>query len=206
MTENSIQQKTCTKCKITKNLDAFSSNGKYLHSWCKKCSNDQRRIERGFIPVALRANTLIFTPTKEKFFLASFEKTETCWNWTGTITKRGYGYATINGRRIHAHRLSYFYHYGELPEGLVVCHTCDNPKCVNPDHLFLGTQADNMQDKVNKNRHLFGEKHGMSKLTEKDVLFIRSLEKPNYAQLGRQYNVCPETIAHAYKRETWTYL
>ncbi len=94
-------------------------------------------------------------------------KTESCWIWTGNRDKDGYGNIG-NGPRdsyklIRAHRLSYALHKGEVPDNLFVCHTCDKPYCVNPDHLFLGTAKDNENDKVNKGRQAKGERNGNSK-------------------------------------------
>ena len=99
-----------------------------------------------------------------------------CWVWTGGLYEGGYGnFLYYTGKNIGAHRYSWIYHYGEIPQGLQVLHKCDNPPCVNPEHLFLGTHQDNMDDMMAKDRqqHSHGEDHYNSRLTLKQVTDIR---------------------------------
>lgn len=88
----------------------------------------------------------------EERFWSKVEKTEACWNWVGATSRRGYGAMNIDNRTLQTHRVVYELTYGTIPAGLCVCHHCDNPRCVRPDHLFLGTHADNMHDMVRKGR------------------------------------------------------
>lgn len=106
-----------------------------------------------------------------KRFWSHVEKTDGCWNWR---TRRGlapyaYGQARLFRRPLGAHRLSYMMHVGEVPQGLQVCHRCDNPRCVRPDHLFLGTIGDNMRDRTAKGRQARGQTHGWALHPERVV-------------------------------------
>ena len=86
-------------------------------------------------------------------FWAKVIKSDGCWVWTGSTGPGGYGLFTVNGFTHKAHRLSYFLEYGPIPDKLLVCHRCDNRLCPRPDHLFLGTNQDNMNDMLSKGRH-----------------------------------------------------
>ena len=112
-------------------------------------------------------------------FFSHVNKTDSCWIWAGSKTNLGYGriYDGSNGKRYVAHRLMWELTYGKIPDGMYICHTCDNKLCVNPDHLFLGTQKDNMEDCVNKGRFAdkSNENNGRCKISNGDVIKMRSL-------------------------------
>lgn len=90
--------------------------------------------------------------TKESFLKKLRIKDSGCWDFKGAINATGYGVVGFNGKVMQAHRLSWFLHNGEIPDGLLVCHRCDNRRCCNPDHLFIGTHKDNTQDMILKGR------------------------------------------------------
>lgn len=130
----------------------------------------------------------------EKRFWDKVTKTETCWVWTGCIVRR-YGGFQIKGKLVKAHRMAWILAFGEIPFDVIVCHHCDNPLCVRPDHLFLGTHKTNAEDRERKGRGnpQKGERNGSAKLTEKQVRNLRHLRKTkgiSYAKLGRLFGIC----------------
>ena len=143
----------------------------------------------------------------ERFFSKIEKKSsEECWCWTGLKNTKGYGQITINSKKYIAHRVSWVLYNGAIPEGLLVCHTCDNRLCLNPMHLFLGTNKDNMRDMVEKGRSGAGEKHGNHKLTEKEVIEIREKYIPyKYTQskLAKEYCVTQAAIYYILKYINW---
>jgi len=132
-----------------------------------------------------------------------------CWEWQGCINKKGYGTFWRKGSKV-AHRVSYILYKGGIPDGMHVCHSCDNRKCVNPDHLWLGTNYDNVKDRHEKGRSSScrGENCHLSKLNWEDVNRIRGLyeEGFNLASLGKMFNVSYQNIGHIVRRETWNHV
>lgn len=96
-----------------------------------------------------------------------------CWNWKKALGSGGYGVTWYNGKTVYAHRMSYFAFNGDFDPNFLVLHSCDNPSCVNPKHLILGSDQDNSSDMVNKNRSAKGSKNGLAKLTEDMIPTIR---------------------------------
>lgn len=132
-----------------------------------------------------------------------------CWEWTGSALKKGYGQFALKGKMWTTHRLSYTITNGNIPDGLYVCHSCDNPKCCRPEHLFLGTHLDNMKDRDVKQRTLRGEQNGFSKLTVQQVLEIRDLyatTKISKKKLALKYNVSPYPIGEIINRRSWKHV
>lgn len=123
---------------------------------------------------------------KVEEFHKKYKKTPYCWIWTGSLKPDGYGCLYYEGKMWIAHRVSYIIHKGKIPKGMFVLHKCDNPSCVNPKHLFIGTNKDNLHDMVMKDRGIF-------KLSVEDVLDIRR-SKMSYLWLAKKYNVHSVTI------------
>jgi hypothetical protein len=132
-------------------------------------------------------------------FMRSVIKTESCWIWNGTRQHTGYGQFKISGKTFRAHRVSYEHFTGRIPDKLLVRHTCDTPLCVNPAHLVLGTDLDNMTDKVERGRVPRGTSHYLSKLTDAQIEEIRQLYVSGDKQfsqpaLARKYGVNHTTL------------
>ncbi len=130
-----------------------------------------------------------------------------CWIWTGTTTVRGYGQIISNNRKYYAHRASYEVFIGPIPDGMYVCHACDNVYCVNPAHLFLGTQKQNLEDMARKKRSTWGEKNPMAKLTSSDAKKIKELAQSGLTtkQLSKQFNVSTSNISAILRKERWNH-
>lgn len=131
-----------------------------------------------------------------------------CILWTGAKNSRtGYGRLRYDGGRMLAHRVAYTLKFGPIPEGMQVLHKCDNPYCVAPDHLFLGTNADNVADKVSKGRQArnFGEKHPSAKFTE-DVIRVIRADNRLHKVIAREYGCCRSTISYIKAKKLWPHV
>lgn len=125
-----------------------------------------------------------------------------CWTWTGSTSARGYGQTSFGGFSMFAHRVSWMIHFGPIPADMYVLHRCDNPPCINPNHLFLGTNQDNYDDRDAKGRVAHGERAAKAKLTAAQVMDIRASDEPD-SVLGRRYGVYASTIRCARDGTKW---
>lgn len=138
-----------------------------------------------------------------------------CWLWVGGVRKKTrsnnkeYGDFWLNGKRALAHRASWLLHKGDIPAGQIICHSCDTPLCVNPDHLWIGTQADNMKDAWSKgrgkNNSKQGERHKLSKLSERMVNDIKESALSG-VELAKRFGVSPSTISMIRTGRNWRHL
>jgi hypothetical protein len=149
------------------------------------------------------ANTYRITVKRQENFWERVQKTPTCWLWTAGTDKDGYGKL----RRTKAHRIAWEMQYGPIPEGLMVCHHCDNPRCVRHDHLFLGTNSDNQRDAIQKGRKVIlrGEACSWARLQSTDIVPIFELAIQGISQrvIAQAYGVSQTSISDVLRRKRW---
>ena len=140
-------------------------------------------------------------------FWEKVNKTADCWTWQGGRRGQGYGVFWIHGAYKPVHRFSWELHYGPIPEAMLVCHHCDNPSCVRPDHLFLGTPQDNMDDMWNKERGNppQGERSGFARITQSTARQILALAGSGLTRkaVANQFKVDPSLVSRIWARRIW---
>jgi hypothetical protein len=134
-----------------------------------------------------------------------------CWEWAACTNPKGYGQFRWDGMMRQAHRMAWQIVHGPIPEGMCVCHTCDNPACVNPEHLFIGTVADNNNDRDAKGRTVFmsGEDNGMTKLNREQVAEIKRMGEAMHhgqAEIASRYGVTRYAICDIARGRTWRHV
>ena len=167
----------------------------------------------------------VLRPVEQRFWI-KVHKSDGCWLWTACVNNMGYGEFRISKGSQgleYAHRFSWTLHNGPIPDGMKVLHKCDTPRCVRPDHLFLGSQKDNIHDCIGKGRnpvltvgHLGskGEKHGMSKLTQEQIIDIRQryvggvnqFNPSNRRKLAEEFGIKPNHVWQIYTRKVWKHI
>ena len=138
-------------------------------------------------------------------FAEKFRVTPGCWVWTAALGNSGYGHFWSGTGPIPAHRMSYMLYKGEIGEGLSVLHRCDNRLCVNPDHLFLGTNKENTADMVSKDRQAKGSRLGAAKLNEAQIASIRADER-SQRKIASEYGVSHTTIGQIKNNQLWRHV
>jgi hypothetical protein len=142
-------------------------------------------------------------------FWSHVKKTGGCWLWMGAKYRNGYGvFGWRNKRNITAHRAAYVLTHGGIPDGMDICHTCDNRGCVNPSHLWAGTPTDNMRDCKKKGRTARGERNGQAKITEREMCLIRSERARGVllTDLATKYKLTFQQISSIANRKTWKHI
>ena len=146
---------------------------------------------------------------QERFFRYA-EKSDGCWNWSGYKDKDGYGTITVKGKNgkngpIRAHRFSLMVHGREVQNDDLVLHRCNNPSCVNPDHLYIGDHKQNMQDRIDFRGDWKGEKHFNAKITEETVMAILAFDGPAY-KAAEQYEISASQARNIRRGAQWRHV
>lgn len=187
------------KCNVC-NQNKFTNNFSISHSICKICRAKDARERRKW-----KLEDFDFSSIASRFW-EKVKKTDSCWLWMAGTNKYGYGKFFINGKDTGSHRISYMLSFGFVSKNVFICHTCDNPPCVKLDHLFLSTPQGNMDDKVKKRRHMYGNNHTNAKITKEDVRVIKRrylTEKISQSKLGEEYGVHQAHISKILCGKVW---
>lgn len=182
----------------------------------KKCCDCGKGIWKPWQRCLPCASIFKRIPVVKRLF-RKVKKTKSCWLWTGSVTRSGYGYLGIGGRFAKSqgvHRISWTIRNGTIPDGKWILHKCDIKKCVNPKHLYVGTHKDNVLDAVKRKRYLSGERNPSSRLSSKNVEYIRKnyikgtgrSDPGNRLILQRKFGISLTHIGRILRRERWGHL
>lgn len=181
-------------CGADHQADAYHlRSGKIVSCGCQGRENRRLAVERWA------------SETLAERFWKLVDKSAECWLWKGSRYEAGYGRLTFRYENMQAHRVSYELAFGVAPGEMLVCHRCDNPPCVRPDHLFLGTAKDNTQDAIAKGRMAIGSANPRAKLIETQVAAIRR-QGGSVPALAVDYGVSERTIVGILEGETWRHV
>lgn len=200
-----LPDKICPNCSKSFNRDLNKSIGDFRkRKFCSfKCATSFNSGE----------NHARYKSIKDKLEGNVVKSESGCWEWVGT--KRGsssgvhYGGTNIGRKSVLAHRASYEFYIGVIPENMLVCHKCDNPKCINPDHLFLGTRLDNAKDMANKHRGTCGEKSSNSKLSNTksfEIIFAAKNKNMKQKEIAYVFGISEKTVNKLFNRKSWKHL
>lgn len=173
------------------------------------CQKHYVKFKKYGDPLGFHPKRPLMERFEEKVELVPFSA---CHWWAGAQQPQGYGQIRIDGESPGAHRVAYELYIGPIPEhdsshGMCVCHSCDNPSCVNPAHLYLGTNKDNMDDRDRKGRQQKGERHYLAKLTVKNVLEIRKMAgSQTLSYIANIFGVGQTAISYVISRKTWKHV
>lgn len=194
----------CSRCRQEKPLAAFHKSKHHARghrSECKTCRKNAALPTRQPFPKTLQEAVMRWVNPEST-------NASICWLWEGATNANGYGKLMFRQTSWLAHRASYTVFIEPIPDGLEILHKCDNRPCVNPAHLFLGTQPENIKDAVNKDRHARGIRHASSRLMDADIIRIRDLYEKGITakELSMLYHVKQPHIYNIVNRKKWKHI
>ena len=201
MPQQRITPRICERCGVQFLVRAYEIKRGKGRFCSKHCSVIDARAQRPQPSLLIRFQQ----------YVPDVDELDDCWFWLGPQGHSGYGKLSKGKRgegQIGAHRLAWILTFGPIPDGLVVCHKCDNPPCVNPLHLFLGTHSDNRADCVAKNRHVFGERHPKALLTTDQVRQIRERDSHGETEsmLAASFGIGRTEVRRINARLRWSHV
>lgn len=147
------------------------------------------------------------TPLPERLLAKAVKRDNGCWEWVGHTRLDGYGLIWRGGKAVRAHRVSYELFCGDIADEDVICHRCDNPRCINPSHLFKGTRLTNNQDAAAKGRQARGERNGHAKLTSDDIAAIRAMRGVAPQQeIAQKFGIHQGSVSQIQTGRRWKHL
>ena len=188
--------KNCAECGLSFTKDPRNTH-KYWETRAKFCSKECTGKHRTASKPILDRETVFRT-----WFDPSVDG---CWPWKGAQDKDGYGIFAFDGKTARAHRVALVLSGVDVPKGGLVCHTCDNPSCVNPAHLYFGSNRQNSDDKMNRGRSVKGARHYAAKLTDADVIAIRSMDG-THVSIAAMFGISHSNVTMIRQRKTWKHL
>lgn len=189
------------KRQIAEGCSVADCDGKHLaRGYCAKHYN--RWKTHGDPLIVKQGGNPAGDPVPRFWSKVDIRSSDECWLWTGTFVSRGYGGFKAGGKMYRAHRYAYELVNGPIEGDLFVCHSCDTPACVNPAHLWLGTNEENSADRHAKGRTISGEEHYAAKLMAADVRAIRADERPS-SQIAALYGISHGEVRRIKRREKW---
>jgi hypothetical protein len=179
-----------------------------VRAWSLANPERRRKIQRDYYLRTVGGSLKPVLTNQERFdSLYTPEPSTGCWLWTGAINRNGYGKTKVDRKDITAHRWSWILHRGAIPEGMHVLHRCDVPGCVNPAHLWIGSNLDNDKDKRQKGRHFVQPIHREAKVTEGDVLEMRRLRGiETVVALGKRFGLHHSQVSRIQRGLQWPHI
>jgi hypothetical protein len=203
--------RVCVACNELKPADAFRLKARTRFRRCRPCEAAiERERRKAILSMSREERERVFGKQPEYFepFWRYVDKGGSCWLWNGPRTHKGYGALQVEIAGLtyyRAHRVSWAIHNGEIPDDLHVLHKCNNPWCVNPEHLRLGTNAENVEDRKRDGRQITGERNGRAKLTPELVRRIRQDDRPQ-TEWAEELGVHPTTIGNIRAGKKWRHV